>query len=276
MTIREHIRELIEPRSEGRYARIYDWVMLIAIVIGIFPLLFREQPKIFWYFDIISCLCFIVDYLLRWITADLPSKKNRVAAFLTYPFTPMAIIDLLSIIPTFNLISPTFKVARVSRLLKILRVIKVIRYYEPLEIILAVIQRQRKILWTVCKLAIFYIFITALIMFNAEEDINPMTGQYLFDNFFDAFYWAACTLTTVGYGDLYPISDVGRVISIISSMVGIAIIALPSGIVTAGYLDELRSRKEARKSTATEGESQENQVAHDEIAIDKEHELVKI
>ena len=59
-------------------------------------------------------------------------------------------------------------------------------------------------------------------------------------------------------------------------MVGIAIIALPSGIVTAGYLDELRSRKEARKSTATEGESQEKQVAHDKIAIDKEHELVKI
>ncbi len=81
-------------------------------------------------------------------------------------------------------------------------------------------------------------------MFNAEEDINPDTGRYLFDNFFDAFYWAACTLTTVGYGDLYPISDIGRVISIISSMVGIAIIALPSGIVTAGYLDELKSRKE--------------------------------
>ena len=79
---------------------------------------------------------------------------------------------------------------------------------------------------------------------NAEADINPETGEYLFDSFFDAFYWAACTLTTVGYGDIYPISDVGRVISIISSMVGIAIIALPSGIVTAGYLDELKAPKE--------------------------------
>ena len=98
------------------------------------------------------------------------------------------------------------------------------------------------------SLALFYIFITALIMFNAEEDINPETGHFLFDNFFDAFYWAACTLTTVGYGDLYPISDVGRVISIISSMVGIAIIALPSGIITAGYMDEIRERKEPRYS----------------------------
>lgn len=244
MMTREYIRELIEPRNDSSSSRMYDWIMLAAIVVGIIPLLFREQSMLFWYFDLISGLCFVVDYLLRWITADLSSKKNRVVAFMLYPFTPMAIIDLLSILPTFNLISPTFKVVRVSRLLKILRVIKVVRYYEPLEIILAVVRRQSKILWTVFSLAVFYIFITALIMFNAEEDINPETGRYLFDNFFDAFYWAACTLTTVGYGDLYPISDVGRVISIISSMVGIAIIALPSGIVTAGYLDELKSRKE--------------------------------
>ncbi|WP_255399926.1 potassium channel family protein [Prevotella communis] len=66
-----------------------------------------------------------------------------------------------------------------------------------------------------------------------------------FETFFDAFYWAACTLTTVGYGDLYPISNTGRVISIISAMVGIAVIALPSGIITAGYMEELRKRRKA-------------------------------
>lgn len=252
MINREYIREIIEPRNDSSSSRLYDWTMLAAIIIGILPLMFREQSMLFWFFDLISGLCFVVDYLLRWITADQPSKRNRVATFIFYPFTPMAIIDLLSILPTFNLISPTFKLVRISRLLKILRVIKVVRYYEPLEIILAVVRRQSKILWTVFSLAIFYIFITALIMFNAEEDINPETGQYLFDNFFDAFYWAACTLTTVGYGDLYPISDVGRIISIISSMVGIAIIALPSGIVTAGYLDELKSRKEKKEFSKTE------------------------
>jgi voltage-gated potassium channel len=143
----------------------------------------------------------------------------------------------------FNLLAPTFKVVRFSRLLKILRIFKVIRYFEPLEIVVAVIRRQSKILCTVLSLALFYIFITALIMFNAEEDINPETGKYLFETFFDAFYWAACTLTTVGYGDLYPISNTGRVISIISAMVGIAVIALPSGIITAGYMEELRKRR---------------------------------
>ena len=249
MQLREKIYRLIEPRNKENYAsRVYDIVMLIAIAMGILPLMFRHHIKLFWYFDLISGVCFILDYLLRWYTADMNSKRSKWVAFAIYPFTPMAIIDLLSILPTFNLLGSTFKVFRVSRLLKILRIFKVIRYFEPLEIIMAVVRKQSKILCTVLSLAIFYIFITALIMFNAEEDINPETGKYLFDSFFDAFYWAACTLTTVGYGDLYPISHTGRVISIISALVGIAIIALPSGIITAGYMDELKSRKEKSKN----------------------------
>ena len=240
------------PHCDNKASRIYDWVMLSAIIMGITPLMFRHQNTLFWYFDWISSICFIVDYLLRWFTADLRMHKNKVVSFLIYPFTPMAIIDLLSILPTLNMVSPTFKVARVSRLLKILRVIKIIRYFEALEIILTVIIRQARILCTVFSLAIFYIFITALIMFNAELEVNPETGEYLFNSFFDAFYWAACTLTTVGYGDIYPISETGRVISILSSMVGIAIIALPSGIVTAGYLDELNTRKAAKDSKKEE------------------------
>jgi len=244
----EQINNIIEPKGENKPSQIYDCIMLIAIVIGVLPLMFRTQYKLFWYFDIISCLCFVVDYVLRWITCGLRSNNKSWTAYAIYPFTPMAIIDLLSILPTVNVLAPTFKIARISRLMKILRVVKVVRYFESLEIILTVIKKQRKILYTVLSMALFYTFITAMIMFNAEEDINPETGTYLFDNFFDAFYWAACTLTTVGYGDIYPISSIGRLISIISSLVGIAIIALPSGIITAGYLDELRERKKSKKN----------------------------
>lgn len=244
MQLRDSIFRLVDPRNKESYAsRIYDIVMLIAIAISMVPLMFKTHNELFWYFDLISGICFIVDYFLRWIIADYTSKKTKLASFLMYPITPMAIIDLLSILPIFNLLGPSFKVFRVSRLLKILRIFKVVRYFEPLEIIMAVIRKQSKVLLTVLSLAFFYIFITALIMFNAEEQTDPLTGKVLFDDFFDAFYWATCTLTTVGYGDLYPISNTGRVISIISSMVGIAIIALPSGIVTAGYMDELRNRK---------------------------------
>lgn len=257
MNWRERVENLIDTRNDNIYSRLYDWIMLVAIVIGILPLMFRTQYQLFWYFDLISGACFILDYLLRWLTADLKTKKKNWVAFLVYPITPMAIIDLLSILPVFNLLSPTFKVVRVSRLLKILRIFKAIRYFEPLEVIMSVIRKQRKILYTVLSLAVFYIFITALIMFNAEEEINPATGQLLFEDFFDAFYWASCTLTTVGYGDLYPVSDIGRAISIVSSMVGIAIIALPSGIITAGYMEELRNRKDKKQKSKLSKQSKQ-------------------
>lgn len=243
---RHYICDVIFPHGDNLQSRVYDYVMLTAIGISIVPLMFRGHQTLFFYFELLASALFVIDYVLRWITADLKYGKGW-KAIVFYPFTPMAIIDLLSILPTFNVLGPTFRVARVSRLLRLLRVIKFIRYFEPLEIILAVIHRQRRILWTVCSLALFYIFITALIMFNAEEPINPEDGTYLFPTFFDAFYWAACTLTTVGYGDIYPISTIGRVISIFSSIVGIAIIALPSGIMTAGYLDELKARKDGKQ-----------------------------
>jgi len=252
MKIRERIFEIVEPRYNSQdsiQTRVYDWCMLIAIAIGILPLMFREQTRLFYLFDLISCALFIIDYLLRWFTADIRMKKKGLLPFVIYPITPMAIIDLLSILPTFNFVQKVFKLTRVVRLLKIIRVVRVVRYFEPLRIIGGVIKNQRAILFTVLSLAIVYVFITALIMFNAEEQINPDTGTILFPTFFDAFYWASCTLTTVGYGDLYPVSTTGRVISIVSSIVGIAIIALPSGIITAGYMDELKKRREQRNGT---------------------------
>ena len=169
--------------------------------------------------------------------------KKGLLSFFIYPFTLMAIIDLLSILPTFSFVQRAFKLTRIIRLAKIIRVVRIIRYFEPLRIVMDVIKSQRVILCTVLSLAFVYVFVTALIMFNAEQQINPETGEYLFPTFFDAFYWASCTLTTVGYGDIYPISTTGRAISIISSVVGIAIIALPSGIITAGYMEEVKKHK---------------------------------
>ena len=97
--------------------------------------------------------------------------------------------------------------------------------------ILSVIKRERQALMAVCILSGGYILLSALIMFQVEPESVK--------TFFDAIYWAVVTLTTVGYGDLYPVSDIGRVVSMISSVMGIAIVALPTGIITAGYMSEL-------------------------------------
>ena len=106
---------LVDMRNENKWSKAYDIIMLIAIFIGIFPLMFRSTNTLFWIFDLVSGICYIIDYIMRWSTADYKSKRKPWAAFLLYPFTPMAIIDLLSILPIVNLLSPTFKLARVSR-----------------------------------------------------------------------------------------------------------------------------------------------------------------
>ena len=100
-------------------------------------------------------------------------------------------------------------------------------------------------------IAILYVFFTALIMFNVEPHVNPETGAVVFENFFDALYWSTITLTSVGYGDLTPVTDFGRLVSMLSALFGVAIIALPSGVITAGYLEELRriSSEEQKKES---------------------------
>lgn len=226
-------------------SRIYDWYMLVMIIASIIPLMFIEDYPIFRVIEIITVIAFVIDYILRWGTSNIQLKKGWLSYFF-YPFTPMAIIDLLSILPGINLISPSFKLLRLTRLLKIIRLLKIFRYSDKITMFLKVLQKERQVLLSVLMLALFYIFITALVMFNAEPHINPVTGEATFHSFFDALYWATVTLTTVGYGDLCPVTDIGRIVSMLSSLFGVAIIALPSGVITASYLEELREYRKSR------------------------------
>ncbi|WP_303031366.1 ion transporter [uncultured Duncaniella sp.] len=242
----QKIYDLINRDRKGMLAsRIYDWYMLVMIFASIVPLMFIETYPIFRIIETVTVIAFIIDYLLRWSTSNIQLKKGWVS-YIIYPFTPMAIIDLLSILPGLNLISPEFKLLRLTRLLKIVRLLKIFRYSDKITMFLNVLKKECHVLLSVLMLALFYIFITALVMFNAEPHINPETGAVTFNSFFDALYWATVTLTTVGYGDLCPVTDIGRVVSMFSSLFGVAIIALPSGVITASYLEELREYRQKR------------------------------
>lgn len=243
--MRKRIYEIIEQGKRGdKVSIVYDILMLIAIIVSIIPLMFVEEYPIFHYIEIVTVSIFIIDYFMRWITADFRSPSKKVP-FLTYPFTFWAIIDLLSILPALSLLAQGFKIFRITRLLRVLRLFKVFRYTDKVRVLGRVIRKEKTVLLTVLGFAIFYVFLTALIMFNAEPRINPNTGAVTFSSFFDALYWATVTLTTVGYGDLTPVTNIGRFVSMLSSLFGVAVIALPSGVITASYLEELRS---ARKS----------------------------
>ena len=244
---RKQIYEIIEKDDGSNvWSHIYDVFMFGCIILSVVPLMFWETYPEFIYIEAFTTAVFIIDYILRWVTADYKLGKGK-HSFVTYPYSGWAIIDLLTILPSFQLLSPNFKILRTFRLLKILRLLKALRYSNQIFLFVQVLKKERKVLTTVLLFAAAYIFVTALIMFNFEPRINPNTGQETFHTFFDALYWATVTLTTVGYGDLCPATDLGRLISMFSSLFGVAIIALPSGIITASYLDELRAIKEEKE-----------------------------
>ncbi|MBR0349892.1 MAG: ion transporter [Clostridia bacterium] len=230
--MRRKIYSILEsnPKAE-KVNDFYDMFMIITILASLIPLAFKETNAVFRWIDYITVAIFIIDYFLRWITADLKLKKSAVS-FLIYPFTPMAIVDLLSILPSVSIVNNSLRLFRVLRLLKALRVFKFLRYSKSFDIITNVFKQQKKVLAAVATLAVAYVFMSALVIYNVEPES--------FDTFFDAIYWATISLTTVGYGDIYPITTIGKLVAMVSSIFGIAIIALPSGVITAGYMDEIR------------------------------------
>lgn len=250
--MRKRIYQFIEKTSDSdKWSKVYYILMLVAITASIVPLAFANEHPIFHWIEVITVSIFIVDYLLRWLTADYILGKGKLS-FVLYPFTAWAIIDLLSILPGLSLLSGGFKLFRVTRLLRVLRMFKFIRYTDKARILGKVVRKEKDVLLTVLGIAIFYVFLTALVMFNAEPHVNPETGAETFGDFFDALYWATVTLTTVGYGDMIPVTDIGRFVSMLSSLFGVAIIALPSGVITASYLEELRSQRRKGKKEETE------------------------
>ena len=246
--MRKRIYEIIDLGRKGdKLSLAYEIFMIIVIIVSIIPLLFLKVYPIFHVIEKVTVTIFIIDYILRWMTADYRLKKGEWS-FAIHPFTGWAIIDLLSILPGLNILGQGFKIFRITRLLRILRLFKLFRYSESMQILGRVIRKERKVLFAVLGISVFYVFLTALIMFNTEPRIDPATGNVTFSGFFDALYWATVTLTTVGYGDLTPATEIGRLVSMVSSLFGVAIIALPSGVITASYLDELRNMKRKKKT----------------------------
>lgn len=219
-----------EPSS-----RIYGHVMTVFIIASLVPLCFWEESAVLWAIEYGCVVVFIADYIARWITADFKLEKGALS-FLAYPFTPMAIVDMVTILPAFIALNPAWRTLRVLRLLRALRAFRIIRYSKSVTAIVNAIAKKRGELCVVMAFAVAYIFIAAMVMFNVEHDT--------FKTFFDAVYWSVVSLTTVGYGDLYPVTDIGRIIAMLSSFVGIAIVAMPSGIITAGMMEVIEKDNE--------------------------------
>ncbi|WP_026506673.1 ion transporter [Butyrivibrio sp. MC2013] len=236
MTLKKRIYEIVEVSHDGdKTSKAYDTMMLIAVVVGLMPLTIKGENPFTFPIDIITACIFVFDYFLRLFTSDYKMGIRSYKAYLFYAFTPMAIVDLLSIIPVMAIFFPVSKTIALTRLLRIVRLFKVLRYSTAMRVIGNVMRKVWRPLAAVFILVLLYVIACALIMFQVEPEIFP--------TFLDAIYWSGCTILTVGYGDIAPQSQAGRIIAVISSMVGMGVIALPSGIITAAYMNEITRKK---------------------------------
>ena len=230
--LRQRIYEIIEVSEDNdKLSSIYDIIMMISIIISIIPLCTHENYYVFGIIDKVTVIIFIGDYILRILTADKKLRRGALSFFL-YPFTPMALVDLLSILPSLTVLAKGYRLLKIFRLLrtfKVFRVFKAFRYSKNINMVINVFRKQKDSLMVVGGFAIGYILISALVIFNAEPET--------FETMYDAIYWATISLTTVGYGDVYATTTIGKFITMISAVLGIAIVALPAGIIIAGYQD---------------------------------------
>lgn len=207
-----------------------------------------ELMRYFHLFDLVSVIIFTIEYFFRvWSSNHEERYKHSFWGRLKYMVSPGAIIDLLAILPYYlhvflgSLIGLDLRVLRMLRLLRFLRLFRLTAYTKPAQLITNVFRKRIKELALSFVLAIFLIIIASCIMYYTEHLATTAEGKPSnFTSIPATIWWAVVSLTTTGYGDMIPITDIGKVMASIIMLTGIAFFALPAGIITAGFIDEFR------------------------------------
>ena len=240
--VKKRVFEIISKAEDGDTAsRIFDRSIMILIALSIvsiilesFSGIYLRWNRAFRIFDTVTVIVFTAEYLLRIWTADFlfPDEKHPR---LKYLFSWMALIDLMAILPFylpfFSADLRFLRMMRLFRLFRLLHVFKLGRYFEALQVIVRVIRSSGPQLVMSVVICFFVMLFSAIIMYTVESPVQPEQ----FPNVISSLWWAMCTLTTVGYGDVYPVTSVGRFFASVISLVGIGIIAIPTGIIAAGF-----------------------------------------
>ena len=263
--IKENVFEIIQPSTEGKaVSRLFDLFIMILIiisVISVFLMTFEEIPRnILRSLREAECatiLVFSVEYILRIWTADLLYPEiSPWKARLKFVCSPMAIIDLAAILPFYlpMLLSINLVGVRAIRLVRLLRVFKLNRYSDAFVSIMEVFRGKIQEILVSLFIVFLLLIVASLLIFYAEHDAQPQQ----FSNAFSGLWWAVATLTTVGYGDIYPITPIGRILGAIIALLGIGMAAVPTGILSAGFVELLeRKKRKEEENTADPAQAEE-------------------
>lgn len=267
MRLRQQIFRIVnEDSGNYRPSRLFNGAIILLIILNVVAIIMESDDYfavrykvVFDQIEFWSVLIFGFEYILRLGTADFiyPDKKGW-KAFLTYLVSPLAIVDLLAILPSIIIIiapytiylvgALDFRMIRLLRTLRLFRVFKISRYSSSLRMIITVFREKGRELGVTIFITFILMVLSSTLMFTVEHDAQ----EDQFPNILATFWWAVATLTTVGYGDVYPITGAGKVLGGVIALLGIGLVALPTGILSSAFVDKMERNKQREEAIAGE------------------------
>lgn len=253
--MKNKIYRLVEKGKHGSTINlVFDYSILLLILLNVIALILEsiqevelDYKQVLYIFELFSVIIFSIEYLMRLYVSDIthPSSSRIKSAF-KFIFSTYGIVDLLAIIPFYLpfLIRIDLRFLRAIRLIRFVRILKVNRYNKSLVLIGDVIKDKKSELLITGFVTILILIIASFLMYYIEGQVQPEA----FPNVLACIWWAVATLTTVGYGDVYPITAAGKVISSVIAILGIGVVVLPTGIIGTGFMQKIgKPEKETKK-----------------------------
>ena len=251
MKFKKFIFDLLEPSEiKAPYSKAFNIFLIILIILNVIAEIIgtvdwiRTSYRQYLYgFGMFSLLIFSIEYILRmWTITNNKEYSEPVTGRIKYFFSFFGLIDLISILPFFlTLIIPfDLRFLRIFRLLRIFRVFKLGRYSESLKKIGRVFVAKKEELFVSLMAVLFLVVLSASMIYILEHEAQPE----IYSNIPNSIYWSFITLTTVGYGDIYPVTPLGKLFTIIVALLGVGMIALPTAIISSGFSEELSRGKQ--------------------------------
>ena len=246
-SFRKRIWEILEKGNPNDKASFYSDIFLITLIIfNIIAVLLETVDSIytkyafeFLIFERFSTVVFLIEYLLRiWVCVEEKIKSNKIITRLKYASTWPAIIDLLAVLS--GLLPMIFEVdLRILRALRMLRLLKFSRYFKVMNLLLGVLKEEKQSFLAAMFLLTVAMLVASTGIYLFEKDAQPDK----FGSIPEAMWWSIATLTTIGYGDVTPVTGMGKFFGAIIAIIGIGVVALPSGILASGFTDQLKRRQ---------------------------------
>jgi voltage-gated potassium channel Kch len=281
-TFRQKVFSLLHATpTSGPLHRYIDRLIIASVLISVVSIVLETVPAIhaifkdeFAFLEILTVTLFTIEYLARVYSASELFKYSKpIRGRLRYMVTIPALIDLVSILPYFlGLLLNQVIDTRFFRIFRLTRLLKVTRYTGTLNTLIKAISREKRVLFASAFMMLLLVVLTASLGYELEHDAQPDK----FDSIPSAMYWAVITLASVGYGDISPITPMGRAMTVVISLIGIGIFAIPAGLMASAFTDQLRIDRETFENEFRDALAK-GQISHnDQHALNAEAERLHL